>query len=32
VVNEYLQLLKNIDKEIAAIDTQIEKLKTQFIQ
>jgi len=32
LVNEYTEIVKNIDKEIAAIETEIARLKTQFIQ
>jgi ATP-binding cassette, subfamily F, member 3 len=32
LINEYTQIVKNIDKEMAEIEAEITRLKTQFIQ
>lgn len=32
LINEYTQIVKNIDKEVAEIEAEIARLKTQFIQ
>jgi ATP-binding cassette subfamily F protein 3 len=32
LINEYTQIVKNIDKELAEIEAEITRLKTQFIQ
>jgi len=32
LINEYTQIVKNIDKELASIEAEITRLKTQFIQ